>query len=841
MTAEQIRRRKNVRTVLWSVLAALAVAALAFSLYHSLASASHCAVWDPISGTCSVFAPHNTTTTRARPTYPPTTSPIPPTLPPTTQPPTTSPPTTEYYVVTTTPTTSPPTTRPPTTQPPTTYPPTTSPIAPTLPPTTRPPTTAYYVVTTTPTTSPPTTRPPTTQPPTTRPTTTQPPYETQPSTTRPTTLADCEHTPQGCPTTAPPSTTPPPTYSQRPIVVPDDSCSDAVVESDCEGTVTLRPVPENDPSDPHSQAVHIWVCWESSCHDDDDGGGDGDDDDDGGGSPTTRPPITYPPTTQAPVVCESGQVPGPDGTCIEVEIEDEEEDGGIVCTGDLGPNAAGDGCECPAGQVQSGANTCAVEDTSTPCPSGQHAHGTSGCHADTPPPCPSGQVLTGHHVCGTTTTLGSPPTSGSPGTTAPSSTTTGPSSTTTGPSSTTTGPSSTTTAPSSTTTAPQNLVTWTQCWNGAWTTGTCPTTTTTTDPKCRTAGQHHHTFSSGGEYCHSPHTPIACHSIWEGSYRMHDPNDPNNHIGVLVEPCGTTNPPPVNTVCPGGYHYHALPNPLCHQDHVRPACHRLYPTLYYDHDPDEAPDGHHNERVDPCPFGPTTTTTISTTTSSTISTTTTSSVSTTTSSVMLTCGAIPQSELDRVKALYGWDSDFDYPSTALAGTAIPQGSGTGSLFITSDKLSSPGAAEPQIWPVFPSSPSLVTDGGGCIWESMEVRSVWRELYIWNAADRLLIGQVVPSFITRWNNLSTVQRDILRNGHNHTSRTPGDCPVSTTNPRSDCAFYLPHPMVYAWQLQVRFETNSGGTTQESWETLWSGTSYLVRLIDYADWQSTISGR
>ena len=49
------------------------------------------------------------------------------------------------------------------------------------------------------------------------------------------------------------------------------------------------------------------------------------------------------------------------------------------------------------------------------------------------------------------------------------------------------------------------------------------------------------------------------------------------------------------------------------------------------------------------------------------------------------------------------------------------------------------------------------------------------------------------------------------------------------------------MVYAWQLQVRFETDDGGTTQDSWETLHSGTSYLVRLIDYADWQSTISGR
>ena len=65
-------------------------------------------------------------------------------------------------------------------------------------------------------------------------------------------------------------------------------------------------------------------------------------------------------------------------------------------------------------------------------------------------------------------------------------------------------------------------------------------------------------------------------------------------------------------------------------------------------------------------------------------------------------------------------------------------------------------------------------------------------------------------------------------------------MSTLNPEDDCSFYLPLPTVYAWQLQVRFETDDGGVTEDSWETLYSGTSYLVRLIDYADWQSTLSG-
>ena len=301
-----------------------------------------------------------------------------------------------------------------------------------------------------------------------------------------------------------------------------------------------------------------------------------------------------------------------------------------------------------------------------------------------------------------------------------------------------------------------------------------------------------------------------------------------------MDPCGTVNPPPVGTTCPSGYHHHALTN-QCHADHTPPVCDRVNYGIYYDHDPYDAPDGHWLDLVLPCPLGPPTTTT-----TTTAPTTTTAAPITTSTTGVLTCGPIPAAEIARIASDYGWDSPFDYSSTVQAGTALPQGGGSGSLFVTSDKANSSGAAEPDIWPVFPSSPSLVADGGGCIWESMDVRSVWRELHIWNAADRLLMGSVVPSFVTRWNNLSVTQQDILRNGHSHISATPGDCPMSTLNPEDDCLFYLPLPTVYAWQLQVRFETNSGGTTEESWETLHSGTSYLVRLIDYADWQSTISG-
>ena len=450
---------------------------------------------------------------------------------------------------------------------------------------------------------------------------------------------------------------------------------------------------------------------------------------------------------------------------------------------------------CPNGESLTGHHTCTPDDTGgIPCPLGQHKHGGS-CHPN--PPCPTGQVLTGHHICQMpiiTTTTTAPP------------------------------------------------VTWTLCWNGDWTTGTCPprvtttttrppATTTTQDPRCP-AGQHYDDHTSG---CHSNHDRPACHNNYEHTYDVHDPIESDGHITGVVTECGTnTELPPNPPTCPAGQHYHNLPD-ACHQHDTNPPCDPSRFVSYLRHVSN--PNDHFYAVRYPCP---TTTTTTTTTTPPTTAPPTTAAPITTSTSGVLTCGAIPQSELDRVKGAYGWDSDFNYSSTVLAGTALPQGGGTGSLFVTSDKANSSGAAEPQIWPVFPTSPSLVTDGGGCVWESMDVRSVWRELHIWNAADRLLMGSVVPSFVTRWNNLSVTQRDILRNGHSHVSHTPVTCPMSTLDPENDCSFYLPLPTVYAWQLQVRFETNSGGTTQDSWETLHSGTSYLVRLIDYADWQSTISG-
>ena len=394
MTAEQIRRRRNARTVLWSLLGALAISALAFFLYHSLASAGHCAVWDPYSNTCSVPATHTTTTIRPRPTYAPTTSPIPATLPPTT-------PTTEYFTATTTPTTSPPTS-PPDTQPPATYAPATSPIPATLPSNTTPP---------------PRPRPPT------------PPPRPRPSTSRP----SCEHQPQGCPTSSTSTTTTPPVTSFRPVViVVINTCSEEYDGEDCEVTVTFVPAEGNNPHLEGAQQLGITlhtptidICWNADCDEDDDG------------TPPPEDPITK--------VCDEGTAPGPNDTCIEICPNGQHGGGGgchddhvcpsgYVLTGHdtcvLEPCSSGQhrhgggGCHsatpppCPSGQVLTGDHTCDTLPPVNPCPSGQHQH-PSGCHSATPPPCPSGQVLTGHHTCQTTTTrasLNRPPITTSPGT-----------------------------------------------------------------------------------------------------------------------------------------------------------------------------------------------------------------------------------------------------------------------------------------------------------------------------------------------------------------------------------------------------------------------------------------
>ena len=333
------------------------------------------------------------------------------------------------------------------------------------------------------------------------------------------------------------------------------------------------------------------------------------------------------------------------------------------------------------------------------------------------------------------------------------------------------------------------------------TTTTRATTTTTQDPRCP-AGQHYDDHTSG---CHSNHDRPACHNNYEHTYDVHDPSERDGHITAVVTECGTnTELPPNPPTCPAGQHYHNLPD-ACHQHDTNPPCHPSRYVSYLRHISN--PNDHFYAVRYPCPthdhhyhhYDH----------ASDNCTPTTAAPITTSTSGVLICGAIPQSELDRVKdATDGTPTSTTPPPCWRAPPCRREAEPAA--------CSSPPTRRTLL--VRPSrtygrcSILALIGGrwGGCVWESMEVRSVWRELYIWNAADRLLIGRVVPSFVTRWNNLSVTQQDILRNGHSHISPHRATGPMSTLDPEDDCAFYLPHPMVYAWQLQVRFETNSEGS-------------------------------
>ena len=126
-----------------------------------------------------------------------------------------------------------------------------------------------------------------------------------------------------------------------------------------------------------------------------------------------------------------------------------------------------------------------------------------------------------------------------------------------------------------------------------------------------------------------------------------------------------------------------------------------------------------------------------------------------------------------------------------------------------------------------------------MWEATTVRSAWRELHLWSYSDRAAIGRIDQTLVDRWNNMSAHVQTTIRTSHVHVNSAFPDCPVSTVDPETDCGFYLPHPTVYAWALQVQFETYDGGTLETVWHTLHSGTSQLVRLIDYSDRQTTIT--
>ena len=378
--------------------------------------------------------------------------------------------------------------------------------------------------------------------------------------------------------------------------------------------------------------------------------------------------------TETPPPCPSGEVSTGHHQC-QVEITDcpngEHRHGAHSCHADT---------ICPQGEVPTGHHQCG-------CPLGNHKHGIYGCHAERPPPCPSGEVLTSHHQCGCASgdhkhdTYGCHANTSCPQGQVSTGHHTCRTTTTR-----TTRPATTSTTLGPVTTRPPTTL-------GPVTTSTVSATTTTQDSRCST-GEHYH---SDADSCHSNHDPPTCLSIYENTYDVHDLNDPNDHITAVVTPCGTNTPNPPNPpTCPAGQHYHNAPD-ACHQNHTVPTCHA---TQFRSHLVHLSNRNDHFWRVKyPCPVTTTTTTT-------------TAPPVTTTSSVTLTCGAIPQAQLDLVKAEYGWDSDFNYSSTVLAGTALPQGGGTGSLFVTSDKANSSGAAEPQYGRCSPPRPHWSPMGEG---------------------------------------------------------------------------------------------------------------------------------
>ena len=142
---------------------------------------------------------------------------------------------------------------------------------------------------------------------------------------------------------------------------------------------------------------------------------------------------------------------------------------------------------------------------------------------------------------------------------------------------------------------------------------------------------------------------------------------------------------------------------------------------------------------------------------------------------------------------FGWESALagSGASSVWAGDQLPEVGAPDSIFLTSDKLNAANAAEPSIWPSIPASPPTVAGDQGCVWTAAEVRSQWRELHVWNFADRIKIRTVAPSFIDRWNNLTPDQQNALRNSHSHSASSFPDCPLSTTNPEDDLLL-LPSP-------------------------------------------------
>ncbi len=209
------------------------------------------------------------------------------------------------------------------------------------------------------------------------------------------------------------------------------------------------------------------------------------------------------------------------------------------------------------------------------------------------------------------------------------------------------------------------------------------------------------------------------------------------------------------------------------------------------------------------------------------------------------CVPLSERDWDVARGNFGWGSVLERPQGVTSGVAggdeIPVGKESAQLFVTSNKLVESAAAEPRIWPLIPEGITMVSRGAmgdigtkaDCLWKLRSVRSEWRELLAWRAADRAGLKRAAPEFVEQWERMGKAQRTAVRARHRASGvENPEDvvCEVGQTA-QTDCGFFVSHPSVWEWKLWATFRTETGEPPQERTLLVKRGVSRLQRLVDY----------